>query len=252
MKIAVITGASSGIGKEFVKEIAKRPDLDEIWVIARRKERLEALKTEVSGKIRPIPLDLTDKKSIEEYEKMLGAENPEVAVLVNAGGFGRFGAFCDLSLSDQYEMIDLNEKALMGMTYVTIPFMKNGSEIFEICSLSAFQPVPYIGVYSATKAFVMSFSRALSVELKKKGIKVTAVCPFWVKTEFFNRAVTDNTVSYYALFLTPEQVVKRAIRDMKKGKDVSVADFRCRAQRLLVKLLPQKAVMKIWCKQQKL
>lgn len=251
MKIAVITGASSGMGREFAKRIEASETFDEIWVIARRRERLEELAAELTTKTRCLALDLTDKASLEEYKACLQRENPEVAVLVNGSGFGKFGAFCDLSLEDQLDMIDLNDKALVAMTYLTLPFMKKGGRIYQIDSLSSFQPVPYIGVYGATKAFVLSFSRALGVELKARGIRVLAVCPGWVKTEFFDRAVMDDTITYYNHFYTSKEVVTRAMKDMKRGKDVSICGFRIRAQVFFTKLLPHRLVMWIWCKQQK-
>ena len=251
MKIAVITGASSGMGKEFVLQISQTEQLDEIWVIARRADRLEALQNEVKTKIRPISMDLTRQESIQEYQKLLEAEKPDVAILVNASGFGKFGTFTDMKLDDMMNMIELNDKAYVAMTYVTLPFMSEGGEIYQLDSLSSFQPVPYIGVYGATKAFVLSFSRALNVELKKRKIKVMAVCPGWVKTEFFDHAVTDDTIVYYNKFFTAQEVITRALRDMKKGKDVSICGASIRAQVFFTKLLPHKLVMKIWCKQQK-
>ena len=238
------------MGREFVLRLDKEREFDEIWVIARRKEPLLALGNETRAKIRAISLDLTKNESMEEYSALLDAEKPNITVLVNASGFGRFGAFEDIPLELQLEMIDLNSKALVSMTYRSLPYMKNGAEIFEVGSLSAFQPVPYIGVYGASKSFVLSFSRAIGVELKKKGIRVMAVCPGWVKTSFFDRAVTDDTIKYYNRFYTSEQVVTRALRDMKKGKDVSICGKQIRAQVLLTKLLPHRLVMKIWCKQQ--
>ena len=251
MKIAVITGASSGMGREFVLQLCREKQFDEVWVIARRTDRLESLANEVSTKIRPISLDLTKEESIATYQRLLEEEKPVVDVLVNASGVGRFGAFTDMDLETMNRMIDLNTKAYVGMTYATLPYLQSGSEIYQLDSLSSFQPVPYICVYGATKAFVLSFSRALNVELKKRGIRMMAVCPGWVKTEFFDHAVTDNTITYYNKFFTPEQVIARALRDMKKGKDVSICGFSVRAQVLLTKLLPHKLVMKIWCKQQK-
>ncbi len=251
MKIAVVTGASSGMGREFVLQISKEKKLDEIWVIARRTDRLEALKEEVKTPIRPISLDLTKEESITAYKELLEAEQPEVEVLMNASGFGRFGTFTDMEPEAMYRMIDLNCKAYVGITYATIPYLKAGSEVYQLDSLSSFQPVPYICVYGATKAFVLSFSRALNVELKSRGIKMMAVCPGWVKTEFFDHAVTDNTITYYNKFFTPEEVITRALRDMKKGKDVSICGFSVRAQVFFTKLLPHKLVMKIWCRQQK-
>lgn len=252
MKIAVITGASSGMGREFVLRLAKEKPFDEIWVIARRLERLQSLQTLVPEvKIRPLAMDLTREDSLAEYKTLLAAENPEVSVLVNASGFGKFGAFEDIELSEQLNMIDLNDKAYVAMTYLTLPYMRAGGEIYQLDSLSSFQPVPYITVYGATKAFILSFSRALNVELKKRKIRSMAVCPGWVRTEFFDRAVRDDTITYYNRFFTPEEVVARALRDMKKGKDVSVCGASIRAQVWLTKLLPHRLVMKIWCRQQK-
>lgn len=251
MKIAVITGASSGMGREFVLQISREKKLDEIWVIARRTERLNALRNEVSVPVRPLSLDLTKEESIQEYRRLLEEEKPEVEVLVNASGFGKFGAFSEMDLNTLNQMIDLNCKAYVEMTHTTLPYLHEGSEVYQLDSLSSFQPVPYICIYGATKSFVLSFSRALNVELKTRGIHMMAVCPGWVKTEFFDHAVTDDTITYYNKFFTPEQVITRALRDMKKGKDVSVCGFSIRAQVLLTKLLPHRLVMKIWCKQQK-
>lgn len=251
MKIAVITGASSGMGREFVLQLSHEKQFDEIWVIARRTDRLESLREEIKTPIRPLSLDLTREESIEEYRALLEKEKPEVDVLVNASGFGRFGTFSEMEPDALYRMIDLNCKAYVGMTYATLPYLHKGSEVYQLDSLSSFQPVPYICVYGATKAFVLSFSRALNVELKSRGIRMMAVCPGWVKTEFFDHAVTDDTITYYNKFFTPEQVITRALRDMKRGKDVSICGFSVRAQVFLTKLLPHKLIMKIWCKQQK-
>ena len=110
---------------------------------------------ELRSKVRVLPLDLTNGDSVKEYEELLKSESPEVAVLINASGYGKFGAFCDMPLDDQLGMVDLNVKSLVAMTYATLPFMKEGGRVFQIDSLSAFQPVPYIGVYGATKAFVL-------------------------------------------------------------------------------------------------
>ena len=251
MKIAVITGASSGMGRDFVKMIDKIEECEEIWVIARRADKLAELESETGKKILSIELDLSKESSFEVYEKMLSDTSAEVCALVNAAGFGKFGKFEDIPLDEQMNMIDLNCKALMAITYITLPYMPEGSRVYQLGSLSAFQPVPYIATYGATKAFVLSFSRALNKELEKRKIRMIAVCPGWVKTEFFNRAVTDDTIKYYNKFYTSKEVVTRAIYDMYRGKDVSVCGFSTRAQVFLTKLLPHKLVMKIWCKQQK-
>lgn len=252
MNIAIITGASSGMGREFVRRLSEIHSYDEIWVIARRRERLEELAKEIKTPVRAIPLDLTKNESYEELKSLLETEKPEVKTLVNASGFGVFEKFENIPLDKQIGMIDLNSKALMAVTFIVMPYLKKGSEVYQIGSLSSFQPVPYIATYGATKAFVLSFTRAVNAEYKKNGIKMMAVSPGWVKTEFFDTAVVDDSViTYYNQFFTAEQVVTRAIKDMRRGKDVSVVGPMIRAQVLVAKLLPHRLVMWIWKKQQK-
>ena len=250
MKIAVITGASSGMGRDFAKKIESDFTLDEIWLIARRKERLLELSKELKTKTRILSYDLTDKVAIEEYKSLLSETKPDVELLVNAAGFGVFGAF-EKNDEKQSEIILLNDKALVDVTYTTLPYMKSGSSIINLGSNSSWQPVPYIAVYGASKAFVLSFSRALSMELKPRGIKVLCVCPGWIKTEFFDRAVHDNTIVYYDRFYESMAVVEKAMKDLKKGKLVSILGFPVRMQVRLVKFLPVKFVMRTWLKQQK-
>ncbi len=250
-RIAVITGASSGMGRSFALKLDASKSFDEIWLIARRTDKLRELANLLKSPARCISLDLCDATSYEEYKRMLAEEAPQIDVLVCAAGVGRFGTFSEMDLDSQLRMIDLNAKALVAVTYESIPYMTRGSQVYLLDSLSSFQPVPYINVYGSTKAFVLSFSRALNVELVTRGIKVMAVSPGWVKTEFFDYAVTDDTIVYYNRFYEADEVVDRALRDMKKGKDLSICGFPVRAQVFFTKLLPHRLVMKIWCKQQK-
>ena len=250
MKIAVITGASSGMGREFVYALDRDEEFDELWVIARREQRLLELKEKCRARIRPIVLDLQTRESFALYRQLLEQERPEIAVLVNAAGFGLFGAFMDMDMDRQLDIIDLNSRALTAMCYMSVPYMAKGSRIYNMGSMSSWQPVPYINVYGASKAYVLNFSRALGVELKDRGIKVMAVCPGWITTEFFDHAIHDDTISYFNRYYPPEQVIEKALKDMKKGKNASVLGFPERVQVLLVKLLPVGFVMKTWCKQQ--
>ena len=252
--IAVITGASSGMGKQFAETISKYGrKLDEVWVISRRKDRLEAL--QLPYPVRPIALDLTDRNSFKVYAQLLDQEKPEVALLINASGFGKFKATLDCSLDTNLNMVDLNCQSILAMCQLTVPYMKNGSSIVNIASVAAFQPIPYINVYAATKAFVMYYGRALNRELKSRGISVMTVCPFWTKTEFFDHAIEDKenaVVKKYVAMYTPEQIVNLAWKDLKKGKEISQYGFISRFQTFLAKILPHSFVMSYWMNQQKL
>ena len=254
MKIAVITGASSGMGRELAIQISQKESFDEIWVIARREDALQNLKESIKTKVRPVPLDLAKQESFEEYKTLLEKEKPDVAFLANVAGFGKFGRYDQIALKDCMDMIDLNCKALVAMTQLTLPYMKRGSKILQLDSLSAFQPVPYINVYGSTKSFVLSYSRALNRELKTEGIRVMSVNPGWVKTEFFDHATasSNDAVTYYNVMYEAKDVIKTAIRDLyHTKKDVSIHGLPVKLQVFAVKLLPHKLIMNIWMKQQK-
>ena len=252
MKTVIVTGASSGLGREFAEVLGNLPQVEEVWLIARRSDRLEELQSTIRAKILPLSLDLSLFSSLEQYRIALADRNPEVIALVNAAGYGRFGEVEHLSLLDQLGMVDVNVSALTAVTYHTLPYMERGGQIYQIASRSAFQPVPYMTVYGATKSYVLSFSRGLNKELKHRGIHVMAVCPGWIRTEFFERAAQQpDVIQYYNRFHTVSQVVRRAMRDMKRGKDVSVCGPTLRFQRFLAKILPHRLVMWIWCRQQK-
>lgn len=181
-RIAILTGASSGMGRELALQLAQWETFDEMWVIARRAERLEALKQEIPMPVRPISLDLTDPEALRHYRELLEAAGPNVGLLANVSGFGKFGRYDQIPLEDSMKMIDLNCKAVVAMTELTLPYMHRGAKILNLDSLSAFQPVPYINVYGSTKAFILSYTRALGRELRPRGIRVMSVNPGWVKT----------------------------------------------------------------------
>ncbi len=254
MNIAIVTGASSGMGREFVLQLGGYVQVDEIWVIARRRAALESLAAQVGTPLRILALDLLDNSAFAEFAALLAAEKPNVKLLVNAAGFGKFGGFRKVSLADDCKMLDLNCKALMLMTRLTLPYMQAGSHILELDSLSAFQPVPYITTYGATKAFVLSYTRGIARELETEGIRVMAMNPGWVKTEFFNHAfqTNDNEVQYFNRLYEARDVVATGLKDLyKTKKDYSVHGLPVKFQVLLVKLLPHRLVMRTWLNQQK-
>ncbi len=249
MKIAVVTGASSGIGKEFVKQIAKRyRTLDEIWVLARRKERLIELAEEIkSVKIRCICCDLTDKRRLLKYKNALKKYNPSIRMLVNAAGYGIIGKFAELKEKDNVGMVELNCSALTRMIDLSLPYMaKKKANIINLASSAAFLPQPSFAVYAASKSYVLSLSMALNEELKKRHITVTAVCPGPVDTEFFDIAEIYNSVKLYKRLLRakPKAVVSLALKDAYHKKTVSVYGLTMKGFRLLTKLIPHSFIVK--------
>ena len=254
MTVAIITGASSGMGREFVRQFSDYITVDQVWVIARRAEALEALKAECACPIRPISLDLCDSASFHALTALLEEEKPDVRLLVNAAGFGKFGRFDKISPEEECRMIDLNCTALVKMTRLVLPYMSRGSHILQLDSLSAFQPVPYITTYGATKAFVLSYSRSMNRELKGRGIRCMSMNPGWVKTEFFDHAFQTNSseVQYFNRLYEAKDVVATGLKDLYRSKkDMSIHGLTVKGQVLLVKFLPHWMVMNIWLKQQK-
>lgn len=247
MKIAIVTGASSGMGREMVYQLADRfGGLSEIWVIARRKERLEALNGDVPVKIRPFALDLTRSEDLEQLKHALVSEKPNVKILVNAAGFGRTGTVGNISSMDSRGMVRLNCEALVAVTELVLPYLTAGSRIIQFASAAAFIPQPGFAVYAATKSFVLSYSRALSAELKEKKIYVTAVCPGTVDTEFLTEALNGRKLApYKKLVLSkPKAVAACAVEDSMRGKELSVYGPFMKGFQVLCKILPHRLIMK--------
>ena len=246
MHIAIITGASSGLGRQFV-QLADQEGLDEIWLVARRQDRLQALADTCRTAIRQLPLDLVDPASLRTITALLAKKQPVVRFLVNAAGFGKIGSYADIEPSDQLQMIDLNCRAAVALTQLALPYMTNASHILEICSAAAFQPIPYLGIYAASKAFLYRYSRALSFELKPRGISVTAVCPYWIRdTEFIRIAQETQNSTYihsFPLASTEAFVSSRAWQAVKKGRSVVTPGCIATLDRILAKLLPHSFMM---------
>lgn len=246
--IVIITGASSGLGLEFAIQLDQiLHSTDELWLIARRKERLEELEKLLDIPVRIIPMDVTDEKDMAAFKNLLQRENAAIRLLINCAGFGLMGRFESLSIEEQQAMLEVNCKALTCMTYYCIPYMKKNSRIIQLSSSAAFLPQKNFAVYAATKSFVLSFSMALRTELSKKGIWVTAVCPGPVETEFFDIAEKYGTTLAIKkiTMVSSQRVVKLALMDSHDRKAVSVCSLPIKAFRVVSKLIPHSFILKI-------
>jgi short-subunit dehydrogenase len=250
MTVGIITGASSGIGAEFARGIAKR-GVDELWIVARRADRLEALAGELDVRCRVLVADLSRKEGIDVIRCALEETKPEVKYLVNAAGFGNFGSFDELSEGEVEQMIDLNVKATVLITHLVVPYMVRGGRIVELGSGSCFTPLPYFNVYAAGKSFVLHYTKALNAELKKYGVRATCFCPGWVHTEFIGKAtaaknVTRPRTNAFWPLLNCEKIVGGCLRAMDRGRAMYVVGWYTKMQHVLFKLVPDPILTKIW------
>ena len=246
MKIAVVTGASSGFGRIFVSELQKCcKTLDEIWVVARRKERLMELAEKASIPIRVFGADLSKKNWDREFAEALKSANPTVRILINCAGYGKTGHCRELGVDEQLGMIDVNCRALTKMTLLCLPYLGSHGRIIQVSSAAAFAPQPGFAVYAASKAYVLSFSRALREEVAPKGISVTTVCPGPSETEFFLRAGQGIDGIKKQTAIAPEQIVRQALEDARKRRDVSVCGIPMKGARIACKLLPHSVITKV-------
>lgn len=252
--VAVVTGASSGLGKEFVSLLLNESDVSEIWAVARSEQKLRELAEEFGGKIRVLAMDLSERESLKRFEQALLSEEIEIKYLINNAGFAKFCAYNDISVEESLNMIDLNISAVVALGLSAIPYMARGSYIINIASQASFFPLPYQNLYSATKAFVRNYTRALNVELRDKEIHAVAVCPGWMKTGLFDRGVigAEKGTHIFSGMVEPRLVAVKALKDAEKGKDISVYGLSVKATHLLSKIMPQKMMMKIWLGQQKI
>ena len=252
MKIAIITWASSGLWKAFLQLLNSKNDIDEIRALARNKNNLEKLRKTYWDKIKPYPIDISDKNQILKFSESLSKEKPNIKFLINNAGYGKFCSYEDLSIEDSINMIDLNVSWVVSMWLICIPYMKKDSYIINIASVASFQPLPYMNIYAATKSFVKSYSRALNIELKKNWIKVTAVCPSWIQTNFFERWEIWAKVAprKYENIVSPEFVAKKALNDALKWKDISIPWWYANVLHIIASILPDNLIMKWRLKQQ--
>lgn len=249
MKIAIITGASSGIGREFALAIDKKYSLDCIWLISRRAEKLEETAALMKTKTEIIPVDLAQCKSFEDIENKLENEKPHIQLLVNAAGFGKFGGAATVSDEDAENMINVNVRALTMITKHCIPYMAAGGHIINMASASAFVSLPHFGIYSATKSYVLQFSLALSDELRNSCVGVTAVCPYWVASEFIPTAQNTpdgDDINNFMFITYPFNVAGQALCDSEKGRMLSLIGMVPKIIKCLSKVLPIHCQHMIW------
>lgn len=244
-KIALITGATSGMGRQFVLQIQEvYPWLDEIWVIARNRERLAVLQEEVHS-IRSFPMDITSQAELRILQQVLEEEKPKLQFLVNSAGAGIQKEVEDTEVANLWNMTQLNVSALTAVTGICLPYCAKDCQVICLASGAAFVPQPGFAVYAATKAYVLSFSRALRREWKGR-LTVTAVCPGPVDTPFLDKmGGKEHMPAYKKWFLAkPEAVVKKALKDSARGKELSIYGISVKALHILCKILPHRLILR--------
>ena len=241
MKIAIITGASAGLGKEFLKAAhGYFPEIDEYWLIARRQDRLEEAAKLVHKQCRIFPMYLTETDSYRRLEAELKKLNPTVDLLVNNSGCGFLGNVGEGELENQLKMVDLNLRGLTAVTHVTMPYMAKGSRIINVSSIASFCPNPRMTVYSAGKAYVTAFSYGISEECAARGITVTAVCPGPMDTEFiYLGEIKGNSKTFETLpYCDPVKVVHGSYKAALAGKRCYTPKAFYKLYKVLAKFLP--------------
>ena len=232
MGIAIVTGASSGMGVSYVRALAQEAGVEEIWALARREEALRALQAQLAKPLRSIRLDLSEPDAPSRFQALLERERPKIDYLVNNAGFGKFCGLGELTMEQALSMVDVNCRALTGLCLAALPYLSVGAHIVNMASAASFQPLPYMELYAASKAFVRSY---------------------WVRTPFFQVAHAHEgaaRITKYEVLYDPDRVVAQALRDAKRGRDMSVYGLWNKTQHLLVKLLPQSLVMELWLRRQ--
>ena len=244
MEIAIVTGASSGLGEKYAK-LLDGEGLDELWLIARRRPQLEALAEKLQTPCRILPLDLTANASFTALQDTLTKQGKGLTVryLLHAAGFGKMGPVTSIPPGILENMVDLNDRSAITLTQLLLPYCVPGSHLAFIASCAAFFPIPELAVYAASKAFLLRYCRALAAELAPQGILVSAVCPYWVKdTEFIKTASTTDQkhqFRHYLLAGTKESIARRSFKGIKKGRTVITPDAASTLLRFVSAWIPQ-------------
>ncbi len=257
-RISIVTGASSGLGREYALQLSRTRSVDEIWILARRKDKLLDLSRELSlehegknihGIQKPLPrvveIDLSGVKGVTLFKKLLQQEkddNPEkdfiIDSLVNNAGFGTYGTVMETAMERQLEMIDVNVYSLTALCCLALPYMQSGSILINVASLAGYIPLGNFAVYGATKAYVLSFSTALAAEVADSGIFVATVCPGPVDTEFANVASRGARIQVVD-GKNPAEVVAHSLRCIERGKRFALMAFKWKAKAFLSRFVPR-------------
>ncbi len=245
---ALITGASSGLGEQFARLFAK--DKISVVLVARREDRLKKIKSELEAahriKVEIVPLDLIQRDFSKRLMTYLETKNIEVEYLVNNAGYGKSGAFSDITLDHNLGQIDLNIRSLTELTYKLLPMLKkHRGKILNIGSTAGYQPGPYMTVYYASKAFVNSFSEALYYELKNSGVTVTLSCPGPTFTEFAKVSNLEHKRLFQVTAMTAEIVAEQAYRAMQKGTRTVIHGAKNKFSTQAIRFAPKGAILKV-------
>jgi uncharacterized protein len=247
--ITLITGASAGIGAEFARLLAK--DGEALVLTARRQDRLEALAAELRAahgvRVEVIAADLADRSAPRLLFDAIAALGLQVGTLVNNAGFGLRGAFAEQPLDRLIEMLDINVVALTRLSGLVLPGMiaRGKGGIVNLASTAAFQPGPYMAVYYASKAYVLSFSQAIAYETRGKGVVVTAVCPGATESEFAEVAGLAGSRVMRQATMGAREVARLAIEGHRAGKPLVITGAANKLAPLASRLLPRGFVMSL-------
>ncbi|MBQ4089048.1 MAG: SDR family NAD(P)-dependent oxidoreductase [Clostridia bacterium] len=247
MKTAIITGASAGLGRELAKGINKYfPEIEEVWLVARRKDRLLKLSEEIDGlKCEAVDIDVTTGEGMALLTRLLEEKKPDVKLLINNAGCGTLGNFDGMEISGQLNMIDLNIRALTAVTRMALDHMSDGGNIINISSIASFTPNERMAVYCAGKAYVRSFSRALGMELRGRKIAVTVSCPGPMTTEFLDIAgISGNSKTFEMLPRVPAaKVAEGTLRAARRRRPIYTPGLFYKFYRVISAIVPDTIMM---------
>lgn len=247
-RIAIITGASSGMGREFAKQLEQHfSNIDEFWLIARRKERLEELQEELNRPCLLIPMDITSTEFFQYFQNKLSSERVRVLFLINCAGYGMLGPVAEADFETSIGMVNTNSMGLTAVTRLALPYMMKNSRIINLASSAAFLPQMGFSIYAASKSYVLSFSRSLARELKHRQIYVTAVCPGPVDTEFFDIAEQASKRPWYKdwFMANCSDVVETALKDSKEKRELSIYGMSMKIFYIATKLFPHAYILNV-------